>query len=77
MEKEPSTWVSAAGLRTVLLSILMVVVTLFWVMLVLNTNLPPLLLLGIGLLSILILSIATAWAALVVPTSDRLNDSAT
>ena len=61
------SWVKAAGARTIVVVGLIGVLTPFWVYLVFFTNLPELALAGIALLMLLILSTATAWAAVAVP----------
>lgn len=61
--------ISIARRRSLILASLIVVVTLFWVLLLYFTNLPTLALAGIGLLSILTLSVGTAWTALAIPRS--------
>lgn len=61
------SWVKTAGVRTVVVVCLIAVLTPFWIYLVFFTNLPELALAGIALLMLLILSTATAWAAIAVP----------
>ena len=65
-EKNES-WIGTAGRRTIIVASLIAVVTLFWVVLVVYTNLPILVLAGIALISLLLLSVATAWAAAAIP----------
>lgn len=65
---------SGSGTRTrrsLILTVLIVVVTFFWVQILLYTNLPPLALVGLGLLSLLVLAIATAWTAMAFPGRGR------
>lgn len=65
------TGLSTPKRRMLILAALIVTVTLFWVILLYFTNLPTLALAGIGLVSIITLSIATAWTAMAVPRSDK------
>jgi hypothetical protein len=58
---------SAASRRAVLVAALIAIVTLFWVALLVYTNLPTMAMAGIALVSLLLLSVATAWAAMAVP----------
>jgi len=68
MSSEKSApWISSAGRRIIIVAALIPVVTLFWVALLIYTNLPTLAMAGIGLISLLLLSVATAWAAIAVP----------
>ena len=53
--------------RSILLAALIVIVTLFWVVMLLYTNLPTIAMAGIGLISLLLLAVATAWTAMAVP----------
>jgi hypothetical protein len=71
-----ASWVGTAGRRTIIVASLIAVVTLFWVVLLVYTNLPAIALAGIALLSILLLSVATAWAAIAVPRRDSTSNSA-
>lgn len=59
------------GKRALILTVLIVVVTFFWVLLLMYTNLPNLALAGIGLLSLLVLSVATAWTAIAFPSRSK------
>ena len=61
------TGMSAAGRRSIILATLIVVVTFLWVLLLLYTNLPMLALGGLALLSLVLLSVATAWTAMAFP----------
>jgi len=61
------SWISTAGRRTIIVASLIAVVTLFWVILLVYTNLPTIALAGIALVSILLLSVASAWAAAAIP----------
>lgn len=65
--KDKNTGLGAVRNRSLILTALIVVVTLFWVLMLLYTNLPMIALAGIGLLSLLLLSVATAWTAMAVP----------
>ncbi|MFN2328770.1 MAG: hypothetical protein ABR612_07625 [Chromatocurvus sp.] len=56
--------------RALILFSLIVVVTLLWVLLLMYTNLPVLVLAIVGLLSLFLLSVATAWMVMAVPRSD-------
>lgn len=71
-EKDKS-WIGTAGRRTIIVTALIAVVTLFWVVLLVYTNLPTLVLAGVALISILLLSVASAWAAAAIPR--RRSDS--
>jgi len=62
---------AARGRRALILTVLIVVVTFFWVLLLLYTNLPNLALAGIGLVSLLVLSVATAWTAMAFPSRSK------
>ena len=53
--------------RVLFLTVMIVLITFLWVVLLLSTNLPMLALAGIGLLSVLVLSLATAWTAMAFP----------
>lgn len=55
------------GQRALILTVLIVTVTFFWILLLLYTNLPTLALAGIGLVCLLVLSVATAWTAMAFP----------
>ncbi len=59
---------STAGRRSIILATLIVVVTFVWALLLLYTNLPMLALGGIALLSLVLLSVATAWTAMAFPS---------
>lgn len=60
-------WMSTAGKRTVLVSSLIALVTLFWVVLLVNANLSAFVMAGIALVSVLLLATAVAWAASALP----------
>ena len=61
-----------AARRAIILTLLIVAVTFFWVLILLYTNLPTFALAGVGLLSLLVLAVATAWTAMAFPgRSDR------
>lgn len=55
------------GLRMVVASVLIVVLTMFWAYLVFFTDISMLALAGIALLIVLTLSTATAWTAVGIP----------
>lgn len=61
---------SARRRRPLLLTVLIVTITFFWVGLMLYTNLPTLVMAGIGLVSLLVLAVATAWTAMAFPSRD-------
>jgi len=54
---------------------LIVAVSLFWVLMLLFTNLPWLALAVIALLSLTLLSVATAWTAMAMPRRDESDDA--
>jgi len=62
---------SARRRRPLLLTVLIVIITFFWILLMLYTNLPTLAMAGIGLVSLLVLAVATAWTAMAFPSRDR------
>jgi hypothetical protein len=66
-DAKKKTGMSAAARRYIILAALIVVVTFLWVLLLLYTNLPMLALGGIALLSLVLLSVATAWTAMAFP----------
>lgn len=55
------------GQRAFILAALIVIVTFSWVLMLMYTSLPTLALVGIALLSLLVLSLATAWTAMAFP----------
>ena len=59
---------STAGRRSIILATLIVVVTFVWALLLLYTNLSMLALGAIALLSLVLLSVATAWTAMAFPS---------
>lgn len=63
-----SSWIGTARRRMIVLACIIAVVTLFWVMLLLYTNLPTIALVGIGLVCLVLLSLATAWTAMAAPS---------
>lgn len=65
---DAKTGFGTRGQRAIVLTILIVTVTFFWVLILLHTNLPTIALTGIGLLSLLVLSVATAWTAMAFPS---------
>lgn len=68
MESDNKTsWIGTAGRRVVLVAALIAVLTLFWVLLLLYTNLPTIALAAIAVVGLLLLAVATAWAASAVP----------
>jgi hypothetical protein len=58
---------STARRRSMILAALIVVVTLFWALMLFNTNLPMLALAAIAVVSLALLSVATAWTAIAFP----------
>ncbi|MGY6553587.1 MAG: hypothetical protein ACXIUM_03595 [Wenzhouxiangella sp.] len=54
--------------RALMLAALVVIVSLFWVVIMLFTNLPTMALAGIGLISLVLLALATAWTAMAFPS---------
>jgi len=68
VESENNTsWAGTARRRSIIVAALIAIVTLLWVVLVLYTNLPTIALAGVALISLLLLSTATAWAAVAIP----------
>lgn len=63
-------WMKTVGLRMIIASLLIVVLTLFWAYLVFFTDISMLAMAGIALLILLTLSTATAWTATGVPRAD-------
>lgn len=61
------SWMSTAGRRTVLVASLIALVTLFWVILLVNANLSFAVMAAIGVVSVLLLATAVAWAASALP----------
>ncbi|NKI36567.1 hypothetical protein HFP89_15455 [Wenzhouxiangella sp. XN79A] len=61
------SWMSTAGKRTVLVSSLIALVSLFWVILLVNANLSVAAMAAIAVVSVLLLSTAVAWAASALP----------
>ena len=61
--------------RGMVLVPLIVAVSLFWVLMLLFTNLPWLALAVIALLSLTLLSVATAWTAMAMPRRDESDDA--
>lgn len=57
--------------RSLVLVALIVLVTLFWVLMLAYTNLPTLALGIIAVISIALLSVATAWTAMALPGRSR------
>jgi len=57
-----------AARRMIIVASLIAVVTLLWVALLLYTNLPAFALAGFAVVGLLLLAVATAWAALAVPS---------
>lgn len=70
-----ASWVGTAGRRAIVVVSLIVVVTLLWVALLMYTNLPAIAMVGIAIIGLLLLSTATAWAALAVPRRHNGSDS--
>lgn len=65
--KRNLSWMTTAGRRTVLVSSLIALVSLFWVALLVNASLPTAAMIAIAGLSVLLLSTAVAWAASSMP----------
>ncbi len=59
---------SVRGRRSLILTVLIVSVTFFWVLILTYTDLPMIALAGIGVLSLLLLSVATAWTTMAFPS---------
>jgi len=59
------------GKRALILTVMIVAVTFFWVLMLLYTNLPTWAMAGIGLLCLLVLSLATAWTAMAFPSRSK------
>lgn len=57
--------------RALILTVMIVLVTFFWVVILLNSNLPTLALVGFGLLSLAVLAVATAWTAVAFPSRNE------
>ncbi len=66
-KQDETTGMSTARSRSLILVALIIVVTLFWVLMLLYTNLPTAVLAVIAVVSILLLSVATAWTATALP----------
>lgn len=66
-KQDETTGMSAALRRSLILVALIIVVTLFWVLMLLFTNLPTAALGVIAAVSIVLLSLATAWTATALP----------
>jgi hypothetical protein len=61
------SWIRAAGRRAIIVASLIAIVSLLWVVLFVYTNLPTFALAVIALVSVVLLSVATAWAAVALP----------
>jgi len=61
--------------RAILLVALIVIVTLFWVLMLAYTNLPIIALFGIGVVSIALLAVATAWTAMALPKNSGQTEA--
>ncbi len=59
--------------RSIVLTALIVLVTLFWMVMLLYTNLPALALAGIGAVGLLLLAVATAWTVSAAPRQKSNN----
>lgn len=73
--EQKMSWMGTAGKRTVLVSSLIALVTLFWVILLVNANLSMAVMAGIAVLSVLLLATAVAWAASALPRRSASNHS--
>jgi hypothetical protein len=69
------SWMSTAGRRTVLVSSLIALVSLFWVILLVNANLSFAVMAAIAVVSVLLLSTAVAWAASALPRRSASSHS--
>jgi tryptophan-rich sensory protein len=58
---------TSARRRSMILAALIVVVTMFWALMLFNTNLPTLALAAIAVVSLALLAVATAWTAIAFP----------
>lgn len=68
MESENNgSWVKKARRRGLITGALIPAVTLYWVILLMYTNLPPLMLGIVAVVSLLLLSVAIAWTVTAVP----------
>jgi len=70
MKLQNNAWIAEAGRRAIMLAVLIVLITLFWVSMLVYSNLPTMMLGVFALLSMLVLSMATAWAVIAIPDSD-------
>ena len=61
------SWVKTARRRGLITGALIPAVTLYWVVLLMYTNLPPLVLGTVAVVSLLLLSVAIAWTVTAVP----------
>jgi len=61
---------TSARRRSMILAALIVVVTMFWALMLFNTNLPTLALAAIAVVSLALLAVATAWTAIAFPRRD-------
>jgi len=66
--KDNSSLAGPAGRRALILTFLIVAVTFFWVLILFYTNLPTAALAAVAVLSVLVLSVATAWTAMAFPS---------
>lgn len=66
-DKDKTAGWRAARRRMFVLVPLIVIVSLFWVLMLSFTNLPLLALVAIAFLSLVVLSLATAWTAMALP----------
>lgn len=69
------SWVDTARRRSIIASGLIAVVTLYWVILLVYTNLPALALAAVAVVSLLLLSVAIAWAVTAVPGGESLVEN--
>ncbi len=67
---------TTARRRSMILAALIAVVTLFWALMLVNTNLPTLALVAIAVVSLALLSVATAWTAIAFPQRKVEHSSA-
>ncbi|MEM8547087.1 MAG: hypothetical protein AAGF46_02875 [Pseudomonadota bacterium] len=65
--EEKPNWKRTAGLRFIVLTLLIAVLTPFYLFVLLYLNLPLIITAALGLIIILMYSIATAYAAIAIP----------
>ncbi|MEM1081871.1 MAG: hypothetical protein AAGH65_09850, partial [Pseudomonadota bacterium] len=70
---DPS-WRKTAGLRMLLVVVLIGVLTPFWIYLLFFTKVPMLIMATIALVILLLFSTATAWTAIAIPQEESESD---